>query len=179
MGLTYCCCTASNSLCQACFGSTAPGTTGRKRSVLLLALAIVMALWMQYYLAPAIVLKEGMLWTLYNLIPGSSQLTHAWTDDCVAYQHNERLYVQCAGYTGVYRVMAVSTLFFAIFAVAARLRPSLNRDAWPAKYVIFILINVVTIVMPSGPLFSGVFLFIARLGAAAFIVLQQIILIDV
>jgi len=52
MGMTWCFCTAAGSLCQACFGSTAEGTTGRKRSVLLLTIATALSLWFQYSVGP-------------------------------------------------------------------------------------------------------------------------------
>jgi hypothetical protein len=55
LAAVYCCCTAGASLCNSCFGTVAPGTTGRKRSVLLLGLAIAVALWFQYNVGPGIV----------------------------------------------------------------------------------------------------------------------------
>jgi len=61
LGVSYCCCTVSGSLCNACLGSTAEGTTGRKRSVLLLSLATSIALWFQYAVGPAIVSQEGWI----------------------------------------------------------------------------------------------------------------------
>lgn len=178
MGLTYCCCSASSRLCQACFGSTT-GTTGRKRSVLLLLLAIILSLWMQYSLGPALVLQKGRLWYLESFLPGSGVLTHAWKDDCAPYAHDEGLLAQCAGNAGVYRMTAVTAIFFTLLAMATRFEPALNRDAWPAKYALYLLACFATLFVPTAPLFSGVFLTIARMGATVFVVLQQIILIDV
>jgi hypothetical protein len=57
--------------------------------------------------------------------------------------------------------------------------PALNKEAWPAKFALFFFGLLISMFIPSYPLFSGFFLWVARLGAAAFIVLQQVILIDV
>ena len=180
MGLTWCCCTASSSLCQACFGSTAPGTTGRKRSVLLLTIAIAIALWLQYSVGPSIVSKSGFIWDFYRLIPGFGKMVFdAWHGPCEKYADDLELLEQCAGQAGVYRSMATATAFFSIFAAATKINPNLNRQAWPAKYAIFLLVVAFTFFVPSSPLFTGVFLYTSRVGAAIFLVIQQIILIDI
>lgn len=178
MGVTWCVCTAAGSLCQACFGSTAVGTTGRKRSVLLLTIATTIALWFQYSVGPAIVTKSGMLWKLYSAIPGLGKiLFNAWHQSCAdRYDNgdsNTELLQQCAGKAGVMRPMAVAALFFAIQAVATNLQPSLNREAWPAKYVVYLVAVFITCFMSNEPLFTGVFLWLARFGATLFVVLQQ------
>ena len=59
LAAVYCCCSAGSSLCKSCFGSTLPGTTGRKRSVLLLGMVIAIALWFQYSVGPSIVSQSG------------------------------------------------------------------------------------------------------------------------
>lgn len=59
MAAVYCCCSAGASLCNSCFGTVAVGTTGRKRSVLLLAMVIASSLWFQYVLGPSIILQTG------------------------------------------------------------------------------------------------------------------------
>jgi len=182
MGLTYCCFTAAGSLCQSCFGTTAPGTTGRKRSVLLLSVAIILALWFQYHVGPSIVRRSGWAWKLYSLIPGTGKMVYsAWYDPCDQYDPETeiKLIEQCAGNAGVYRPMFLSTLFFSLFAIASGVVPSLNREAWPAKYCIFFFSMLVCMFIPSDPLFSQIYLWFARFGAAGFVVLQQVILIDI
>jgi hypothetical protein len=86
---------------------------------------------------------------------------------------------QCAGNAGAFRPMFLSFFYFVINAIATRIVPSLNKEAWPAKYCLFFFGLLVTMFVPSYPLFSGFFLWTARLGAGAFVILQQIILIDV
>lgn len=145
MGLSYCCMSAAGSLCQACFGSTAAGTTGRKRSVLLLTLAVFVALWFQYAVGPAIVSQKGWIWSSYRTIPLGLGKTvyHAWYDECAAQYANDkntnttRLMVeQCAGNAGVFRPMALATLFYAVMALVTKVKPQLNREVWPAKYTV-------------------------------------------
>ena len=77
----YCCCSAGASLCNSCFGTTATGTTGRKRSVLLLGITIATALWFQYHVGPSIVSKSGWMWKILKWIPYSGSLIYgAWYD---------------------------------------------------------------------------------------------------
>uniref|UniRef100_A0A7S2E8Y5 Serine incorporator n=1 Tax=Trieres chinensis TaxID=1514140 RepID=A0A7S2E8Y5_TRICV len=180
MGLTYCFCQSASSLCNACFGSTDAGTTGRKRSVLLLTLAVASALLFQYYVAPSILHHTGW-WNVYKSIPGvGKRMYEAWMDGCDRYGgENSAGYAQCVGNNGVYRPTFVSALFFAISAIGAKFRPALNREAWPAKYCIYFFLLLASVFVPNHPLFDGFFLISSRIGAMFFIVLQQIILIDV
>ena len=188
LGLGYVCCTQTGNLCNACIGTTNEGTTGRKRAVALLAIAIAVALWYQYSVGPSIVTESGWIWRTYRAIPGTGKLIYkAWADEsCSQYdpKHNPqyegfRLLSQCAGNAGVYRPMFLTTVFFAVSAFAVHAHPSLNREAWPAKYSVFFFALVICMFIPNGPLFTGFYLWLARLSAAMFVVLQQIILIDV
>jgi hypothetical protein len=182
MAAIYCCCSAGSSLCNSCFGTVAVGTTGRKRSVLLLALVIATALWFQYNVGPSIVSQTGWIWKMYKFIPGTSRLVYgAWYDSCDAQYPNasEGVIEDCAGNAGVYRPTFLSTLYFVVNAVATRFVPTLNREAWPAKYALFGFGLLVTVFVPNDPLFVGLYLWLARIGAAVFVVLQQVILIDV
>jgi len=181
MAALWCVGSAASSLCNTCFGSVAIGTTGRKRSVLLLAMVISTALWFQYHVAPAIIRKDG--WAP-KLIPFFDKLVYnSWFDSC-ANQYpdavlDDDVISDCAGNAGVYRPTFLSTLYFLINAVATRFVPTLNREAWPAKYTLLCFGLVVTVFMPNAPLFTGFYLWLARFGAAIFVILQQIILIDV
>lgn len=180
MALTYCCCNAAGSLCNACLGSTAAGTTGRKRSVLLLSIAIALALWFQYSVGPNIVMQTGWIWKAYRWIPGLGKMVYsAWHDPCQAYEENEAVFKQCAGNAGVYRATASATLFFLVAAAATRFQPALNKEAWPAKYGVYLILVSITMFISSAPLFTGLYLWMARFGATAFVLLQQVILIDV
>jgi len=180
LAAAYCVCSAASSLCTACFGTTAPGTTGRKRSVLLLSLAIVMALWFQYNVGPAIVSQKGWIWKTYRAIPGTGKWVYgAWFDSCEEYQEDVALLEQCAGNAGVYRPTFLAAFYFWTNAIVTKFLPALNKEAWPAKYSLYFFGIFVSMFVPSSPLFSGFFLWCARFGAAAFVVLQQVILIDV
>lgn len=179
MAAVWCFCSAGSSLCNACFGTVAVGTTGRKRSVLLLAMVIATSLWFQYSIGPGIVSKDLWMW---KLIPFADRFVHgAWYDSCEAQypDASEGVIEDCAGNAGVFRPTFLSTLFFGINAAATRFSPALNREAWPAKYALFAFCLLVTVFMPSAPLFMGFYMWLARFGAALFVVLQQVILIDV
>lgn len=199
MAAIYCCCNAAQSLCQSCFGTTAPGTTGRKRSVLLLCITIVVALWFQYTIGPGIVSQNSWIWKMLRSIPFMSAnfVYKAWYASCSQYDNDDfnnfdaemdvlddenisnTLLHQCAGNAGVFRPTALATLYFLGNSVATRIVPTLNREAWPAKYSLFAFMLLLSMFIPNTPWFTGIFLWLARFGAAIFIVLQQVILIDV
>jgi len=114
-------------------------------------------------------------------MPGLGNLVyHAWYDGCERYQNDTPALMQvCAGNAGVFRPMAVVSLFFAAAAVATKVQPSLNRQVWPAKYGVVLGAIAVSMFVHSDPLFTGLYLWLARLGAMLFCFLQQVILIDV
>mmetsp|Transcript_7829 Transcript_7829/g.8965 ORF Transcript_7829/g.8965 Transcript_7829/m.8965 type:complete len:503 (-) Transcript_7829:265-1773(-) len=194
LGLAYCCCNTTSSLCNTCFGSTSTNSSGRKRSVLLLTLTITFALLFQYSLAPSIITKTGW-WKLYSAIPGLGKtLFHAWTDSCQLYNDNNDnnnnnndndmsaysdLYVQCVGNAGVYRPTFIATLFFLISAIVSKSNPNLNKQAWPSKYGMYLLLVLISLFLPNEPIFTSFYLTLLRIGAMVFILIQQIILIDI
>lgn len=170
----FCFCSAATSLLGACCGNDKPSTvppsvtSGRKRSVFLLVLALGLALAFQYGVAPWLVDNDDF----------TGFITENWLDGCDQYA-SEALQESCAGNHGVYRISASAVLFYIVAAIVVAMKPTFNREVWPAKYVMFLFLCAATIFIPNDPLFSDVFLNIARVGGAAFICLQQLILIDV
>lgn len=57
--------------------------------------------------------------------------------------------------------------------------PALQKEVWPAKYTLYFFGLLISVFIPTNPLFGGFYLFFARLGAAIFILLQSLIIIDV
>ena len=113
---------------------------------------------------------------------------HSWTDGCEGYLQEDQdvgaedgtvgPYAQCTGNAGAYRPTFFSFVFFGVVAVASYLRPLLNREVWPAKYCMYLLLVLGSVFMSNHPWFLGIFLHLSRVGAMVFIVVQQIILID-
>ena len=89
-------------------------------------------------------------------------LRDAWLDGCEKYDQDELLQEACVGNHGNFRVSAATIVFFAIAAVAAVLKPTANREAWPAKYAVYFILVGIIMIIPSEPLFSRIFLNIAR-----------------
>lgn len=171
LSATYCACSSASLICNACLGQSNPQTTGRRRSVVLLVLSVILALLFQYSLAPTILQKGGEKW---SIIGSTTRLFTSWTNGC----DNQAQLDQCAANAGVYRPTFVAFLFFVVATVASFIRPDLNRHQWPAKFTIYLLLVFLSIFASNTPWFSGVFVHISRLGATLFIVIQQIILID-
>lgn len=179
LGVAYCCCNTTSSLFNTCLGSRSPNSTGRKRSVLLLSLVILCSLFFQYYVAPSI-LHENTWWDMYKAVPGmGKRLFNCWTSGCQQYDTDDTqdLYHQCVGNAAVYRPTFVSTIFFAVSAIITKMNPSINREVWPAKIGMYFIGLTISMFLPN-PLFTGFYLLLLRLCAMVFVVIQQVILID-
>ncbi len=168
---TWCFCTAAASLLGSCCGNDKPSTvepgsnSGRKRSVLLLVLAIAIAFAFQYGVASYIV-NIGI----------SNYVTDAWLSGC-DYQ-DDALKENCAGQAGVYRASFSAVVFFLLASVAVCCKRTANREAWPAKYVLFLFLVLGCCFVPNEPLFSDIYLNIARIGGILFILFQQVVFVD-
>ena len=110
-------------------------------------------------------------------VPFENYVVDAWKDGCDEYDTLE-LRKRCAGNAGVYRAASSATLFFVLAAIAVACKPSANREAWPAKYVLFFFLVLATCFIPNEPLFSPIYMNIARAGSVIYILLQQVIFID-
>lgn len=63
--------------------------------------------------------------------------------------------------------------------MAASCKPSASREAWPAKYVLFLFLVAATVFIPNEPLFSPILLNIFRAGAVLFILFNQLVILDI
>jgi serine incorporator 1/3 len=159
-------------------------------------IAITIALYFQYILGPNIVTQKGWVYDLFKYIPGAgSRIYHAWYDSCTQYMNNNNnnnnnnqqmsketkfiLLQQCAGNAGVYRPMTIATNFFIIMSMVTKYKSQFNRQLWPTKYGIYLFMVFLSIFFNNSPIFTGFYLWLARIGATIFVLLQQVILIDV
>lgn len=160
--------------------------------MLLLALAVGLALFFQYTIAPGIIsntTNNTWWWNIVGRKAGLGKYVYnSWTDGCQQYMTTTTTTTnndlpsaaakQCVGNTGVYRPTSIAFLFFAVAAVASKVRPRLNREAWPAKYTIYLLSVLASMIVSNDPWFNGVYVHISRGMSFIFIIVQQIILID-
>jgi len=179
-GVVWCFCTATASLFGSCFGNDKPSTvppsvtSGRKRSVLLLIIALACALGFQYGVAKKILDPS----TYASYTPGYNYVKDAWTSGCTVYGNNVALTLACAEMNGAYRPLFAAMVFFALAAIAAYCKPTSNREAWPAKYALFLFFVAAMVFVPNTPLFNKIFLNLARIGGVFFILMQQFVIID-
>ena len=143
--------------------------SGRKRSVLLLILAIVIAFCLQYAVAPAIVNFNA---------PVDNVVSNAWMDGCDTLATTQQM-ERCAGNAGVYRSSFSAMIFFFLAGIAVCFKKTANREAWPAKYVLFVFLVAAMCFVPNEPLFLTVQMNLARVGAIFFIIFQQIVFVDI
>ena len=201
--VTFCLCSAVTSLLGACCGNDkastiAPGAqSGRKRSVVLLLISIGLAFAYQYGVAhfilhtlrttPTASSTTTSTMTDYTMnvnavaayVPGVNYVVDCWLSGCTQYDYSEELLARCVGHSGVYRSALSAFLFFIVAAMAVVCKRTANREGWPAKYIVFLVVTVGMIFVPNTPLFVDVYLTIARIGAVIFILFQQIVLVDI
>jgi hypothetical protein len=153
--------------------------------VLLLALTVMLALYFQYSVAPAILGDKSSWWNLFRSTPGlGSHVLKSWTRGCEVYldtgesTKQSLSYQECVGNSAVYRPTFFAFLFFTVASIASYVKPSSNRMVWPAKYSIYLLLVLCSVFMSNQPMFTGIFLHLSRIGAMIFVVIQQVILID-
>ena len=175
------CCSCTGSVCNSCLGndkssSDAPSlTSGRKRAVFLIVISLGLSFLLQYSLAPALSPNGG---ALTNLPYAGQYLVNAWNGGCEDLA-TEILQNNCRENSGVYRVGTVTFLFFLLAAISAYCKPSSNREAWVAKIVLYVCTVIGFIFVPNVPLLNDIYMQIGRIGGVIFIVIQQLILLDI
>jgi Serine incorporator (Serinc) len=68
----------------------------------------------------------------------------------------------CVEQQANYRVAAATTLFFILAGLAALCKPTANREAWPAKFTLYLFLVIVTIFIPAQFWLNDVYLNVAR-----------------
>ena len=111
-------------------------------------------------------------------------IANAWWDGCDQYSNgdddvNSNLQEVCSGQAGVYRAAGSAFFFFVLAAIAAFCKPTANRDAWGAKYVLFVFLVVGTAFIPNEPVFRPIFVNIFRVGATLYMIYNQLIILDI
>lgn len=138
-------------------------------------MSIGFSFFFQYYVGPNVIKYNNEFGPL-------GSIARAWLDGCedvVADDDlNSSLREICAGQTGVYRAAGSAFVFFTLAAIAAINKPTANRDAWPAKYVLFIFLVAGTAFIPNEPVFIPIMLNIFRVGASLYMIFNQLIILD-
>jgi len=154
-----CCSKILGSLCS-CFGSGKKPSVGRTASVALLVFAVLISVALQYWVAPYI---------------KTDKLDFAWGCDDV----EEEYYQACRGNMAVMRVSFVTMVFFLLSTFGALLHNGFNRSFWGLKFAFYMVMLLGVMFVPSAMFQDdGAYVKIAQIGGCIFIVLQQIILID-
>jgi Serine incorporator (Serinc) len=68
----------------------------------------------------------------------------------------------CVEQQANYRVAAATTLFFILAGLAALCKPTANREAWPAKFILYLFLVIATIFIPAPFWLNDIYLNVAR-----------------
>ncbi|KAJ1454887.1 serine incorporator/TMS membrane protein [Pelagophyceae sp. CCMP2097] len=161
MALSGLCCAADCAVCLACksicaccpsSSKSAPSPdAGRWGSLWVMIFAIVGSLFLQYYAA---------LHFNYSILDEGC-------DDTA-----------CRGAALVYRVSCCTALLFLVNGVVAYVHPPAHDRFWFAKVLAWLAILGISLAVPSAVFDLRGFAWLARIGAFAFVVVQQVLLID-
>ena len=150
-------CCLGRGLCACCPSSGDDGKkaanpdAGRTGSMWVMVLAMALSLLMQYYVAKYMDF-------------------YAWTcDDDDA---------GCKGAAAVYRVSLCTCLFFAAMAAGTYASPAFHDSYWGSKFLGWVVLLVVSVFVPNEVFDDHGYLWVARVGGFVFVVLQQVLLID-
>ena len=116
---------------------------------------------------------------LMILAMGLSMLVQYWAGNFFAYYAFEdgcRDSHACQGVAGVYRVSLVTALFFMVMATIGHSFPSFHDSFWNLKFLSWMAGLCIAWFVPN-PIFFG-YIWVARVGAFLFVILQQVLLID-
>lgn len=120
------------------------------------------------------------IWFLHHFLSCQSYYyakVNSWLSGCENYE-TSALQEICSGQAGVYRTAGSAFIFFLLATIAVLLKPSANREAWLAKYTLFLFLVTGTVFIPNDPFFNPILMNFFRAGGVLFILFQQIILID-
>jgi len=137
-------------------------------------MAVGLAFAYQYGVAPALSPNGS---AVSNVPRVGQYLIDCWNGGCDGFG-NEDLQAECRGNSGALRASFSSSLFFFLAALGACCKPTANREAWFAKYVLWLFLACGTVFIPNEPLFTTIYVWIARVGSMLFLIMQQIILIE-
>lgn len=84
----------------------------------------------------------------------------------------------CRGAAAVYRVSFCTCLFFFVMAGATWASPAFHDAFWGAKFLGWVVLLVVSVFVPNDVFDEHGYLWVARVGGFFFVVLQQVLLID-
>ncbi|CAM9842645.1 unnamed protein product [Choristocarpus tenellus] len=157
----------SISLCFSCVGCCCGGGEtprdlgmGKIRALALMISSLVLALASQYW--------------LYEYLDGLD----AWTEGCDDEAYSEDFRETCIGNTAVYRVSFVDAAFFLLMTLGALTSTLFNNRYWGLKLLLWIVLIIGSIFISNDVFDTTGYVWVARIGAFIFTILQQIVLID-
>ncbi|CBJ27137.1 conserved unknown protein [Ectocarpus siliculosus] len=162
-------CVSVASICCSCLGcctnsgggdgANAP-LVGRVRALTIMLISVVLAVAGQYW------------W--YQLFDGFDW----WNDGCDDEAYSEEFTDVCIGNTAVYRVSFVDAVFFALMALCACCSPVFNHGFWGFKFMLWAVLMIATLFITNDVFDTSGYVWVARIGAFIFTIMQQIVLID-
>ncbi|CAM9570030.1 unnamed protein product [Scytosiphon promiscuus] len=162
-------CTGICSICCSCLGccksdggsaGVSSPLVGRVRALSIMLFSVVLAVAGQYW------------W--YTLFDGLD----AWNDGCDNPNYSEEFRDVCIGNTAVYRVSFVDAAFFSLMALCACCSPEFNHGFWGFKFLLWMVLLVATLFITNDVFDTTGYVWVARVGAFVFSIMQQIVLID-
>jgi hypothetical protein len=119
----------------------------------------------------------ALIWEFYFAVDmdANSATARAWSDGCTPSMSS---YPECLKFAAAYRVAFATFLFFAANALITAFVPAAHNRGWDLKFLAFLALLIGFAFVPNHVVDGNGFVWVARIGAFIFLILQQIILID-
>mmetsp|Transcript_59837 Transcript_59837/g.120098 ORF Transcript_59837/g.120098 Transcript_59837/m.120098 type:complete len:435 (+) Transcript_59837:53-1357(+) len=152
---------SSSSASPASGSSASRHNVGQLMSLVVMVFSILVALVWEFYFATEM---------------DSARATQdAWSENC---DESMSSYPQCLKYQAAYRVAFVATVFFASMSALTASQPAFHNQGWDLKIFCYLALLVGMTFAPNRVFDDHGFIWVARVGAFVFLLLQQVILID-
>ncbi|KAG5184707.1 serine incorporator/TMS membrane protein [Tribonema minus] len=150
-------CSCAGCLCGSAFGSSTPRDlmVGKLRSMGLVMVSIVLGLLTQYMWADKLADKLDQ-----------------WNYGCDGNQ-------ACQGNAAILRVSMVDSIFFFVMMVGSFTGSLFNNRCWALKLTFWSVMIIASVFISNAVFDDHGYVWAARFGAFLFIILQQIVLIDI
>jgi len=152
---------ATESSAPSSEASEAQQTVGQLMSLVVMIFSILTALVWEFYFATE--------------MDQNKATGKAWGDGC---EEGTGEYPQCLKFQAAYRIAFVCVLFFVTMAGLTAADPALHNKGWDLKIFCWIALVVGLTFAPNKVFDDRGFVWLARVGAFFFLILQQVILID-
>ncbi|KAJ8603488.1 hypothetical protein CTAYLR_005144 [Chrysophaeum taylorii] len=125
-----------------------------------------------------LVMLNGILMALlWQYVLGPRMRTSAWLEGECSSRGGGGFEHACLGQQGVFRVSLALVAFYGLCALGCRLSKMWHNALWSLKMVLLLVPLMIAVVFIPARIVEG-YVWVARVGAAIFVILQMVVIVD-